>query len=99
MEPDAEIVDGFAGVSLKLKSGKAIEGVIRNEDNFSIQLTDREGRLRMLDKAEIAVLERMEKKSLMPGNMAAQLTPEEFQDLLAFLDRQRKLEESSEESR
>ena len=86
-------------MSLKLKSGKAIEGVIRNEDNFSIQLTDREGRLRMLDKVEIAALERMEKKSLMPGNMAAQLTPEEFQDLLAFLDRQRKLEESSEESR
>src|SRR5437867_3105558 len=99
LEPDAEIADGFAGARLKLKSGSTIEGVIRNEDNFSIQLMDREGRLRMLDKVEIAALERMEKKSLMPGNMAAQLTPEEFQDLLAFLDRQRKLEESSEESR
>src|SRR5437867_10954958 len=99
LEPDAEIADGFDGVRLKLKSGSAIEGVVRNEDNFSMQLMDREGRLRMLDKVEIAALERMEKKSLMPGNMAAQLTPEEFQDLLAFLDRQRKLEESSEESR
>jgi putative heme-binding domain-containing protein len=94
MEPDAEIVDGFAGARLKLKSGEAIEGVIRNEDNFSIQVMDREGRLRMPEKEAITALARLEKKSLMPEKIAAELTPEELQDLLAFLDRQRKSEES-----
>jgi len=99
LEPDAEIADGFDGARLKLKSGSSIEGVVRNEDNFSIQLIGRDGRLHMLEKEAITSLARLEKKSLMPGNIAGELTQEEFQDLLAFLDRQRKPEESPEQSR
>jgi putative heme-binding domain-containing protein len=99
LEPDAEIADGFDGARLKLKSGSSIEGVVRNEDNFSIQLIDRDGRFYMLEKEAITAVARLEKKSLMPGNIAGELTQEEFQDLLAFLDRQRRPEESPEQSR
>ena len=61
-------------------------------DNFSVQLVDRQGRFRLLDKRKIARLTRLEKESLMPGDIAGTLSPDELQDLLAFLDRQRSIE-------
>ena len=43
-------------------------------------------------KRKVARLTRLEKESLMPGDIAGTLSPDELQDLLAFLDRQRSSE-------
>ena len=92
LEPSAEILSDWAGARVELRSGEKFDGVIRNEDNFSVQLVDRQGRFRLLDKRKIARLTRLEKESLMPGDIAGTLSPDELQDLLAFLDRQRSSE-------
>ena len=99
LEPGAEIAQGFTGVRLTLKDGARVEGVIRNEDNFSIQLVERDGRFRNLDKQRIASLARLGKESLMPSGIARELSAEELQNLLAFLDRQRSAEEPASEDR
>ena len=90
LEPSAEILSDWAGARVELRSGEKFDGVIRNEDNFSVQLVDRQGAFRLLDKRKIARLTRLEKESLMPGDVS--LSPDELQDLLAFLDRQRSSE-------
>lgn len=97
VEPGAEIRPESIGARLWLRTGEKFDAMIRNEDNFSVQLVDREGRLRLFDKQRIARLERLEKESLMPAAIARSLTPDELQDLLAFLDRQRAHESELEE--
>ena len=99
LDPSTEIAEGFTGVRLVLRSGEKLEGVIRNEDNFSIQLIDKDGRFRLLDKQQVSTLTRLEKESLMPAGAGRALAPEELQDLLAFLDRQRPPEEEGSEQR
>ena len=84
---------------LTTADGERLEGLIRNEDNFSIQLVERDGRFRLLDKPRIASLTRLEKESLMPSGIARELSAEELQNLLAFLDRQRSAEEPASEDR
>src|SRR5262249_20475193 len=78
---------------LELRNGESFEALIRNEDNFSIQLVDRAGRFRLLDKSDVARLTRLD-VSLMPADVGRALSPDELQNLLAFLDLQRLSEET-----
>jgi hypothetical protein len=64
-----------------------IQGVARNRSNYSLQVVDNSGSLHLIamkDVKELAVSER----SLMPGDYEKRLSPQELQDLLAFLARQ-----------
>jgi PQQ-dependent dehydrogenase (methanol/ethanol family) len=71
------------GVKVQLRDGE-IEGIRRAEDNFTLILTDRTGKLRILDRKDI-LNEAPTDKSLMPDNYAKLLTPAEMQDLIAYL--------------
>jgi len=78
---------GEEGVTVTLNDGQAIEGVARNRSNYSLQVVDKSGTLRLIsmkDVRELVVSER----SLMPGDYAKRLSPQELQDLLAFLAHQ-----------
>ena len=68
--------------------GREIRGVRRNEDQFSLQLVDENGRLHLLDKLKLASLT-SEPHSLMPGDYATQLTPQEITNIVGFLQMQR----------
>jgi putative heme-binding domain-containing protein len=92
LEPGAEIRPDSSGAKIMLRNGESFEAVIRNEDNFSIQLLERTGRFRLLDKRDVARLIRLD-VSLMPADVGRVLSPDELQNLLAFLDRQRLSEE------
>ena len=48
LQPSARIVDGFDGVTVTLRDGTAIKGVARNNNNYSIQVLDAKGELRLL---------------------------------------------------
>ena len=78
---------GYQPVRLATKSGERIEGVIRNENNFSIQVMDRSHKIHLLNKEEVAQIE-YETESLMPHHYGQTLSSGEMQDLLAFLSRQ-----------
>jgi PQQ-dependent dehydrogenase (methanol/ethanol family) len=87
LDPDAQIADGYGGVTVTTKSGQTISGVARDQTNYAIQILDAHGEVHRLLKAdlrEVAVSQR----SLMPQDFKRRLSAAEIDDLLAFLGRQ-----------
>ncbi|HEY6990861.1 MAG TPA: c-type cytochrome [Bryobacteraceae bacterium] len=79
--------DGRRGaVSVTTRSDRTFRGIIRNEDNFSLQMQTPDGAFHLFDKAALARVQR-ENKSLMPADYAARLTGGEIDDLVRFLAR------------
>lgn len=69
-------------VTVRLRNGSVIHGIAKNESPFDLQLLGADQQLHLLLKREIA--EVISEKSLMPKTQA---TPEEMQDLVAWLSR------------
>jgi putative heme-binding domain-containing protein len=87
IDPNAAVAPGYQGASLRLRSGKRLEGVARNRTNYSIQLQDPAGSLHLITVADVAALE-LANGSLMPNDFAERLSAEELQNLIAYLSRQ-----------
>jgi hypothetical protein len=68
------------------QSGRKYTGMIKNEDNFSIQLLTTTLRRVSLDRAGLRALDR-KAGSFMRGNYKRRLSELELTNLLAFLDR------------
>jgi|HubBroStandDraft_6_1064221.scaffolds.fasta_scaffold522508_2 cytochrome c oxidase cbb3-type subunit 3 len=77
----------YRAVSVVTRDGKTFSGVLMNEENFSIQIMGSDNELHMFARDELREVV-YEPKSLMPTDYDKRLTPEEFQDLLAFLSHQ-----------
>lgn len=77
---------GYKPISLVLTDGTKVRGVIKNENNFSLQILSIEGKLHMVMRSEIAEID-YEKQPLMPGDYPQRLGAG-FADLIAFLSRQ-----------
>jgi len=67
-----------------LPSGKTIEGMARNEDNFSIQLLTQDGTLHLLDKSVLLSLS-YRNESTMPADYGTRLSASEVDDLVNYL--------------
>jgi len=87
LNPDERPTDGYQGVSIQLKSGRRVEGVARNQTNYSLQVLDAKGGLHLLSSLDIEQVS-FRKGSLMPGDYKTRLSKSEIDDLLAFLSRQ-----------
>jgi cytochrome c oxidase cbb3-type subunit III len=85
-DPSARIAEGFGGATVTLKNGVKVSGVVKNSNNYSIQLLDAKGRLHLLDMSEVAKFEEAQ-ESIMPA-VSKRLSLDETQNLLAFLARQ-----------
>ena len=83
INPSARIVDGYRSVTAVLKSGVTVQGVAKNQNNYSVQILDRAGKLHLLSRDEISTLEVMD-ASMMPAVSDAS----EALHLVAFLSRQ-----------
>jgi PQQ-dependent dehydrogenase (methanol/ethanol family) len=79
--PGARRGRGYHAVFVRLRSGKTIRGLLRNETLYDFQVQGFDGRLHLLRRAEVAAIER-EQKPIMPP---VQASAAEMQDLLAFL--------------
>jgi putative heme-binding domain-containing protein len=78
----------YQAVRVTTPDGKVIRGVLKNEDSVSLQVLGIEdNRLHLLERARVKDVS-YERTSLMPRDYKSRLTPQEFQDLLAFLTRQ-----------
>ena len=77
---------GYQPVRAATRDGQSIRGVIRNEDNFSLQVLDEHGKIHLLARDELSKIE-YGRQSLMPTNFDKTLSEAEFRDLLAFLSR------------
>jgi putative heme-binding domain-containing protein len=71
-------------VTATLRDGQVIEGIVRNEDNFSLQLQSVDGVFHLLKKSDIAKVE-PHAKPLMPADYSSTLTPAQLDDLVGYL--------------
>jgi putative heme-binding domain-containing protein len=82
-DPNANVPAGFRTVDIAQR-GERIEGVVKAEDAFSIQVLTTDGRLLGLRKADLARVT-PRPGSLMPAYSADQLDAAQLEDLLSFL--------------
>jgi cytochrome c oxidase cbb3-type subunit III len=75
---------GYRSAVLVTSNGARLEGVIRNEDNFSVQFQVKDGGFRSFQKSELRSLDRLD-TSLMPTNYGERLTRAELDDLVRYL--------------
>ena len=85
-DPNKNLNPRHATVTVTTVNAKTYRGVIRNEDNFSLQIASIDGSFHLLNKADLLKLER-EPQSLMPGDYGKRLTASELDDLINFLSR------------
>ena len=88
VDPSADLAVGFELVSAKTRDGKTVEGVLKNEDLFSVQILTRDGKHHTLQRRDISELGKLS-RSAMPANYGKKLSDDQLQNLLAYLDRQR----------
>ncbi len=75
---------GYRSAILTTADGQRLEGVIRNEDNFSVQFQSKDGNFHFFQRSQLAKFDRLE-TSLMPTNYSERLTPRDIDDLVSFL--------------
>lgn len=83
LEPTNEIDVKYRFIHIFMSSGTVIEGILLNEDTYSVQLMDPEENLVSIYKSGISEIVRSE-ISLMPDYQDA-FTDEELDDLVAYL--------------
>ena len=80
-------MDSYLPVHVTRADGKVIDGILLNEDGYSLQMIGNDQQLHSFDRAKLRRID-IEPKSLMPTDYGKRLTTEELKDLLAFLTRQ-----------
>lgn len=75
---------GYKPASIMTRHGDHLEGIIRNEDNFSVQLLARDGTFHFLQKSALQRVDHPA-QSLMPTNYRDRLSATELNDLVSYL--------------
>lgn len=70
--------------NVTLRDGRTVSGVVRNEDNFSLQLQDARGAFHLIDKAAATAITRGA-QPLMPADYRQRLSDAEIDHLVRFL--------------
>ncbi|MEO8049089.1 MAG: c-type cytochrome [Acidobacteriota bacterium] len=76
----------YQPVRITTGDGKVINGILRNEDSFTLQVFGSDNQLHLLDRDKLKEVYYIP-KSQMPTDFDKRLTATEFQDLLAYLTR------------
>lgn len=81
-------------VSVETVAGQKFSGLVRNQDNFSLQLQGMDGTYHMLMKSDIAKIEPTG-RYLMPEDYGTRLSPTELDDLVSFIAHEGRHSETS----
>jgi PQQ-dependent dehydrogenase (methanol/ethanol family) len=81
--PGAQAMPGYRSVTLRLRDGRTLRGLAKNESNYDLQLQAEDGTFHFLSKDQI-VQQTNEPKSIMPP---VKTSDPEMRNLLAFLTR------------
>jgi putative heme-binding domain-containing protein len=84
--PSLPPMDTYDAVHVTLTDGSAVDGVLLNQDGYSLQVMGTDNQLHLLDRAKVRAI--AVKPPLMPTDYDKRLAPGEFTDLMAFLTRQ-----------
>jgi cytochrome c oxidase cbb3-type subunit III len=85
-QPKVAIPTGYQPADLVTSTGRRLSGIIKNEDNFSVQFLDNNQQLQLFSRNELREIHYKD-SSLMPAHYDKTLSSTEVQDLLAFLSR------------
>ncbi|HYE19574.1 MAG TPA: PVC-type heme-binding CxxCH protein [Tepidisphaeraceae bacterium] len=83
--PSKQILDGYHQTIVRLKDGDVQNGIVRSETDAEVVLFDTGAEKHVIKKTEIASREHG-KLSVMPEGLHTALKPEEFADLIAYLE-------------
>jgi len=86
VRPNQTLLPGEQVINVETAAGERLSGLVRNEDNFSMQLQGIDGKFHLLMKSEITKVENTG-HSLMPDDYGTQLTSAELDDLVSFIAR------------
>ncbi len=81
---DRVAATGYRTAIVTTRTSRRFEGVIRNEDNFSLQLQNRDGSFQFFEKSDLLSIERPS-RSIMPTDYRQRLSPDDLNDLLNYL--------------
>jgi putative heme-binding domain-containing protein len=84
LQPSKDIDPQYESIQVVTKKGVSISGLRVNQTNFSVQLREVDGRFHSFDKSELDEVNVL-KTSIMPENIAEQLSVKELHDLFAYL--------------
>ena len=76
--------DRGKAVLVTANDGAQFEGIVRNEDNFSLQLQTRDGAFHFFDKSGVRHIEH-QPQPIMPTDYASRLSAKELDDLVSYL--------------
>jgi putative heme-binding domain-containing protein len=71
-------------VTATTANGDSYKGMVRNEDNFSLQLQSEDGAFHFLSKADLKTIERG-KASIMPSDYSTRLSAAQLNDIVSYL--------------
>ena len=82
--PDSPLVPASRVVEVRTKSGQKLVGVVRSEDNFTLEMQTQDGRYHFLARNTLADVQYTD-HSLMPHDYGTRLTPAELNDIANYL--------------
>ncbi|HXE52843.1 MAG TPA: HEAT repeat domain-containing protein, partial [Tepidisphaeraceae bacterium] len=83
VNPNAKIAQGFESVIIKLKDGRTETGIVKSENERSVQLIDADGKRIRVRKSEIVA--RARGQSAMPEGLDKVLSKRDLRDLVAYM--------------
>jgi putative heme-binding domain-containing protein len=84
LEPSRHIVEGYRSTVVATTDGRVFTGIVRDESDGMLTIVDIEGKRRTVRQSEVE--ERTSgNASLMPEGLAANLSGQEFADLITYL--------------
>lgn len=83
--PSKQILDGYQQTLIKRKDGDVVQGIVRADTDAAVTLVDAAGQKIVVPKTDIA-LRKVSNISLMPEGLQTALQPEEFADVIAYLE-------------
>ena len=83
-EPNKNLDPRRQVVVVKTSDGTALNGIARNEDNFSLQLQTPDGAFHFFDKSQVQSIEH-QPRSLMPADYGSKLSRQELDQLVSYL--------------
>jgi putative heme-binding domain-containing protein len=83
--PSKTVREGYQRTELELKSGENLTGIVKAESAGELRFQESDGRIRAIPRDQV-VARRNSPLSLMPDGLQSALTPDEFADLIAYLE-------------
>jgi len=84
VNPDRVVPAGYRSGVATTRDGTRVTGVIRNEDNFSLQIMTADGSFHFIEKSDLQKME-YPREPLMPTNYRGRLSASELNDLVSYL--------------